>query len=115
MQRAAAGEAFQVLYDEPDSAGWRFACLAVAPGPLRRLHYHPDSEEIFVAMEPRAYLAVATAEDPTDVHVFWLTVPVCVRRGVWHEAVAEAPTHIYITENRIISGHDRHFPAGIDW
>lgn len=113
LRRDPAGELFQVLHTEESSEGWRFACLAVPSGPLKRLHYHPDSEEIFIPVGPAPYIAVATPENHGDIHLFQLTEPVCVRRGVWHELIASEATQVFITENKLISGHARHFPEGL--
>lgn len=113
LRRDANGDLFQVLHQDTASSGWRFACLAVPPGPLKRLHYHPDSEEIFVPSGLPVYMAVALAESPDAINLFQLTEPVCVRRGVWHELLAADFTQVFITENRIISGHARHYPEGL--
>ena len=104
LRRDPAGEWFQDLHTEPESQGWRVALLACEPGPLGRVHRHPDSEECFAPVRGRACIVVAPPSDPADRRMFQLTEPVMIRRNVWHEVVAKESVEIFIAENARISG-----------
>ncbi len=106
LRREEAGEAFQDLYTESDSQGWRVALLDTSPGPLKRLHRHPDSEECFAPMHGAPCIAVALPNAPDDVRLFRLDEPVCIRRLVWHEVVTRDASRVFIAENAEISGEE---------
>ncbi len=104
LRRDPEGELFQPLFADTESKGWRVAVLEVPPGPLGRIHRHPDSEECFAPLFGGALIVVAEPDAPETLRCFRLDEPVCVRRSVWHEVVSETPTRIFIAENAEISG-----------
>lgn len=104
LRRDPGGESFQALFTEEHSQGWRVALLEVPPGPLGRIHRHPDSDECFAPLYGEAYMVVAEPETPQILRCFRLDEPVCVRRSVWHEVIAAQPSRIFIAENARISG-----------
>jgi len=99
-------EPFQPLFTAPSSTGWRVAILEVRPGPLTRLHRHPDSEECFSPLTGSAGMAVALPESPDQIRVFRLDRPICMRRHVWHQVVSleEKACTLFIAENATITG-----------
>jgi ureidoglycolate hydrolase len=109
LQHHPAGEAFQPLFTDASAAcGWRVAILEVQPGPIRRVHRHPDSEECFSPMGGAPCIAVALPKSPEAIRYFRLDQPVCMRRSVWHEIFsADAlPARVFIAENAVISGEE---------
>lgn len=113
LRRDAAGEAFQVVHTDGASRGWRVALLEVPAGPLRRVHRHPDSEECFAPLAGAPWIVVGTA--PSAVRLFRLDAPVCVRRGVWHEVIADAPARVFIAENAGVAGEDHRVTPPLPW
>ena len=107
LRRDPRGAAFQPLHTDSASAGWRVAILDVAPGPLTRIHRHPDSEECFSPLGGDPCIAVAGPDSPQRIRVFRLDEPVCIRRDVWHEIVASEPSRVFIAENATITGEPR--------
>ena len=107
LRRDPRGEAFQPLHTDSASAGWRVAILDVPPGPLARIHRHPDSEECFSPLGGAPCIAVAGPDSPQRIRVFRLDEPVCIRRDVWHEIVASEPSRVFIAENATITGEPR--------
>lgn len=104
LRRDPEGELFQPLFTDPAAAGWRVALLEVPPGPLGRIHRHPDSEECFAPLFGHPCIAVALPDDPGDIRLFRLDEPVCIRRSVWHEVISTDPARIFIAENAQITG-----------
>lgn len=104
LRRDPGGELFQPVFTEQQSQGWRVALLDVPPGPLGRIHRHPDSEECFAPLFGEAYIVVAEADSPETLRCFRLDEPVCVRRAVWHEVISTQLSRIFIAENAHISG-----------
>lgn len=115
LRREAAGDPFQPLHKDEQSAGWRVALLEVSPGPLPRVHRHPDSEECFAPLFGDLYIAVAPPEDPKAYRLFNLSEPVLVRRTVWHEIISRTPGRVFIAENARISGEDHWINPPIEW
>ncbi|MFP4157343.1 MAG: hypothetical protein ACLFU4_06965 [Opitutales bacterium] len=110
LERDPHGEAFQALFtDSSATCGWRVAILEVQPGPIRRLHRHPDSEECFSPLQGTPCIAVAHPEKPEDIEYFHLDRPICIRRQVWHEIYTPhtAPAQVFIAENAQIAGEAR--------
>jgi ureidoglycolate hydrolase len=106
------GEAFQPLFtDASATCGWRVAILKAAPGPIQRLHRHPDSEECFSPLAGAPCIAVADPESPKAFRTFRLDRPIVMRRDVWHEVFSadDRPAQVFIAENAIISGEDYYF------
>jgi len=114
LRREEGGEAFQDLFTDSSSDGWRVALLDTEPGPLKRLHRHPDSEECFAPMFGSPCMAVALPDNPESFRLFRLDEPVCIRRLVWHEIVTPDPSRVFIAENATISGEE-HFISPLDW
>ena len=115
LRRDPQGEAFQALHREEASRGWRVALLEVTPGPIPRVHRHPDTDECFAPLFGETYIAVAPPESPHDFRLFNLDEPVLVYRRVWHEVLARSPGRIFIAENANLSGEDHFFPKPITW
>jgi ureidoglycolate hydrolase len=115
LRRDPSGEPFQPLHTDSASAGWRVAILNVAPGPMARIHRHPDSEECFSPLSGEPCIAVAEPGAPHGIRVFRLDEPVCIRRHVWHEVVARAPSSVFIAENATITGEARPLCPAINW
>lgn len=113
--RDPEGELFQPLFTDKTSVGWRVALLRTPPGPLGRLHRHPDSEECFSPMSGHPCMAVALPESPDSIRLFRLDKPVCVRRLVWHEVVSTDESMIFIAENAEITGEPRAIEPPIPW
>lgn len=109
LRRDPDGELFQPVFAETQRAGWRVALLEVVPGPLGRIHRHPDSEECFSPLLGEAYIVVAEAESPQHLRCFRLDEPVCIRRNVWHEVISRLPSRVFIAENAVISGKPLYF------
>lgn len=109
LRRDPAGELFQPVFADGESPGWRVALLEVPPGPLGRIHRHPDSEECFAPLFGKAFIVVAEPSRPESLRCFRLDEPVCVRRNVWHEVVSTEPAQIFIAENAVISGDPLYF------
>ena len=114
LKRDPSGEAFQPLFtDSSADCGWRVAILEVQPGPMTRLHRHPDSEECFSPLAGKPCIAVALPDSPEDIRIFRLDRPVCMRRHVWHEVIADGnhPAQVFIAENAVISGEAIALPS----
>lgn len=114
LRRQENGPAFQDLHTEPESEGWRVALLEVEPGPLKRMHRHPDSEECFAPLFGSPCIAVALPDDAEAFRFFRLDEPVCIRRQVWHEVISPDHARVFIAENAQISGEEHFLPA-IEW
>lgn len=115
LRRDPSGDAFQALHADQQSTGWRVALLEVKPGPLPRVHRHPNSEECFAPLSGELYLAVAPAENPSSIRVFSLSEPVLVRRSVWHEVIGRTQGSVFIAENAHISGQDHWIEPPLPW
>lgn len=107
LRRDPSGEPFQPVHTDSASAGWRVAILAIKPGPLARIHRHPESEECFSPLAGSPCIAVAEPDSPEILRVFRLDEPVCIRRQVWHEIVAGEDSRVFIAENATITGEPR--------
>jgi ureidoglycolate hydrolase len=115
LRRDSAGDPFQVVHTDTASHGWRVALLEVPAGPLRRVHRHPDSEECFAPLHGAPCLAVAEPDAPTEIRLFRLDEPVCVRRNVWHEVVAADVARVFIAESAVVTGEPTHLDAPLTW
>ncbi|MCC5849513.1 MAG: hypothetical protein JJU29_15630 [Verrucomicrobia bacterium] len=115
LRRDPEGELFQPLHTEGQSRGWRVALLDCRPGPVRRVHRHPDSEECFALLQGRACIAVAAPDTPEEIQLFFLEEPICIRRNVWHEVVSREQARIFIAENAEISGEPLFLDPPIAW
>lgn len=111
LRRDPGGELFQPVFADTRSEGWRTALLEVPPGPLGRIHRHPDSEECFATLYGKAFIVVAEPDRPEALRCFRLEEPVCVRRNVWHEVISAEPSRIFIAENAVITGEPLHFDS----
>ncbi|MCC5845296.1 MAG: hypothetical protein JJU05_13695 [Verrucomicrobia bacterium] len=109
LRRDPGGELFQPVFADNAGAGWRVALLEVPPGPLGRIHHHPDSEECFAPLFGKAFIVVAEPDRPEILRCFRLDEPVCVRRNVWHEVISSEPARIFIAENARITGEPLYF------
>jgi hypothetical protein len=58
---------------------------------------------------------VAEPDAPTEIRVFRLDEPVCVRRNVWHEVVAADVARVFIAESAVVTGEPIHFGAPLTW
>jgi oxalate decarboxylase/phosphoglucose isomerase-like protein (cupin superfamily) len=101
------GQPYQVLHMEASSSGWRFASLDVQPGALRRLHYHSNTDEIFIPATGEALLAVSSDGSIGSVRLFPLREPLLVYRNTWHEVVAKTAARLWIVENAVVDGESR--------
>lgn len=115
LRRDLEGELFQPLHTETQHEGWRVAILQIQPGPLARIHRHPDSEECFSPLTGSPCIAVAEAHEPESICIFQLSEPVCVNRNVWHELVADVTATVFIAENALISGESLPQDPAVHW
>ena len=103
----ATGRPFHIVVRSEAPTGWRMAILKVAGRAVDRLENHPNTEELFAAVNGRALLLVAERGelDEDAVQAFFLDRPVSVGPGVWHGviALAESAT-ILIAENLEVTG-----------
>lgn len=99
LRRASAHPGFHELHCELQSQGWILASLQVKPGPPRRIHFHRDSEEIFIPVSGEAFLGVAPDGMPEKLCFFPLTHPLLLHRNTWHEVVAITSADLLVVEN----------------
>ena len=103
----ASGRGFHIVVRSKAPTGWRMAVLKVTGRGVQSLENHPNSEELFAAVEGRALLLVAERGklDEDAVQAFFLDRPVSVGPGVWHGVIAlSGSATILIAENLEVTG-----------
>jgi hypothetical protein len=115
LTRPAHAPGFQELHRELQSDGWILASLQVQPGPLRRIHFHRDSVEIFIPISGDALLGVAPDGKPERIRFFPLTHPLLLHQNTWHEVVAITTADLLVVENARVESGAIQIPEGFDF
>ena len=79
--------AFEIILKEPDSP-WRMAVYRPNDRKCTVLENHPTSLESFEPVRGTALLLVAPNDAPDNFEIFLLDKPICLFKGVWHNALA---------------------------
>ncbi len=91
---------WRIVHCSAAKTGWRVAYLVLRDKALRRLEYHPFSDETFEPVRGKALLFVAAKRDLNAVKCFLLDRPVVLRKGIWHGLITLSDeAEIKITEN----------------
>jgi len=107
--------AFEILVREAEQP-WRMAVYRPANRTCDCLENHPTSMESFEPVRGTSLLIVAAHDTPNDFEIFLLDTPVCLHKGIWHNAVALSDgVLIRVNENLEVSSdfHNLHAPVGI--
>lgn len=103
----ASGRPFHVLMRSEEPTGWRLAVARWTMRSVRRIEYHPDSEELYAPLSGATALVVAEPGEFSEdrLRAFLLDRPVCLRRGVWHATLSLSAESVrLIAENLDVSG-----------
>lgn len=111
-----ADDRFHVVITE-EREPWRLAVFRYRNHEIDTMEAHPTTLESFEPLSGITVLLVARPETPDSPEAFLLDKPVCLYKGVWHQAMALTPeAQCKIAENLDVPGtvfHSFARPLGI--
>lgn len=111
-----ADERFHVVITE-EKEPWRLAVFRYRNHEIDTMEAHPTTLESFEPLSGITVLLVAAPETPDQPEAFVLDKPVCLYKGVWHQAMAlTAEAQCKIAENLEVPGtvfHRFAHPLGV--
>ena len=107
---------FQVVITE-EHEPWRLAVFRYSNHEISMMESHPTTLESFEPLSGVTVLLVAEPGSPDKPQAFLLDKPVCLYKGVWHQAMAlTAEAQCKIAENLDVPGtqfHHLEHPVGL--
>ena len=111
-----SGRDYQIVVSAPGQ-GWVIGILELSKNVAPYLERHLYSQESHEPLSGTSILIVSEPETPDDLRVFLLDKPVCLKEGVWHQAMAISDKAVIkVVENIDVSSENsqtREFPAGV--
>ena len=111
------GRDFEVV-ERSESTGWCVGLLELSCGKVPYLERHLTSKETHEPLTGVTVLLVAPPDVPKHLDAFLLDKPVCLNKGVWHQAMAISQTAVLkVVENLSVppeSCETIPLPEGID-
>ena len=110
------GRDYQIVASAPGQ-GWVIGILELKRNIAPYLERHLYSQESHEPLSGTSIIIVSEPQTPDDLHVFLLDKPVCLKEGIWHQAMAiSEKAVIKVVENIDVSSENsetRKFPAEV--